>query len=202
MTRRRRSVADGRHEEDAALVGRCLEGDRGAWGLLLSRHRPLIVAVALRCGLKNEDAEDMYQEVCLTLLERLELLRDHRSLAAWVSTTTARKCWRKRRSLRKEPIGLGDDEPGLDERVAADAPRPEEIFEEAAEREAVRSALADLGAPCDELLRLLFVEDEPYESVAETLGLAVGSIGVYRRRCLDRLGSRLAADGWLTQGAS
>lgn len=201
----RRGRGDGddrRHEEDAALVGRCLDGDREAWGRLLTRHRPLIMAVALRCGLRTEDAEEMYQEVCLTLLERLELLRDHRSLAAWVSTTTARKCWRARRRDRKGPIGLDDDEPGLDERAADDAPLPEEVFAEAAEREAVRAALAELGAPCGELLRLLFVEDRPYEFVAEKLGLAVGSIGVYRRRCLDRLGSRLAADGWLAGGAS
>ena len=64
-----------RHDEDALLVGRCLEGDRAAWAELLTRHRPLIMAVALRNGLRPEEAEEMYQSVCLTMLERLELLR-------------------------------------------------------------------------------------------------------------------------------
>ena len=61
----------------------------------------------------------------------------------------------------------------------------------------MRSALTGLGEPCEELLTLLFVEDAAYEKVAKKVGLAVGSIGVYRRRCLQRLRGRLEADGWL-----
>ena len=186
-----------RHEEDAALVRLCLTGDRDAWTALLSRHRPLIVAVAHRCGLRSEDAEEMYQEVCITLLERLELLRDHRSLAAWVATTTARKCWRAKSRRRPEPLGDDGDGAGLEERLEDEAPLPEQVFAEAAEQEAVRRALAEIGEPCEELLTLLFVEDQPYERVAKKVGLVVGSIGVYRRRCLQRLRKRLEADGWL-----
>lgn len=194
---RRSSVPDDRHEEDAALVGRCLDGDREAWSSLLTRHRPLVLAVALRCGLRPDDAEEMYQDVCLTLLERLELLRDHRSLAAWVSTTTARKCWKARARRQPESLSGDGESPGLEERLEDGAPLPEEVFAESSEQEAVRQALAGLEAPCAVLLRLLFVEDQPYERVAKETGLAVGSIGVYRRRCLERLRSRLEAEGWL-----
>jgi len=125
------------------------------------------------------------------------LLRDHRSLAAWVATTTARKCWRAKARRRPEPLAGGGEGPGLDERLEDSAPLPEEVFAENAEREAVRSALSGLGEPCEELLTLLFVDDAPYERVAKKVGLAVGSIGVYRRRCLQRLRLRLEADGWL-----
>lgn len=198
----RSAIGVERHEQDAVLVGRCLEGDREAWGLLLTRHRPLIFAVARRCGLRPDDAEEMYQEVCLTLLERLDVLRDHRSLAAWVATTTARKCWRKRRASTALPLNPSEDARGLDESLADAAPLPEQVFLESSEREAVRQALEELGDPCALLLRLLFVEDQPYETAAERLGVAVGSIGVYRRRCLRRLGDRLRADGWLAPGGS
>jgi RNA polymerase sigma factor (sigma-70 family) len=190
-------VSKERHEEDALLVGRCLEGDRRAWGALLTRHRPLIMAVALRCGLRPDEAEDMYQEVCLTLMERLELLRDHRSLAAWVSTTTARKCWRAKASRTSvaSPAGEGAAPPA--EPADAAAPLPEEVFLENAEQDAVRQALDALDEPCRGLLHGLFIAERPYAELARSLGLAVGSIGVYRRRCLERLRSRLEAAGWL-----
>jgi RNA polymerase sigma factor (sigma-70 family) len=193
----RPEASDDRYLEDAALVARCLEDDREAWSSLLTRHRPLIMAVALRCGLRADDAEEMYQEVCITLLERLELLRDHRSLAAWVATTTARKCWKAKACRRPESLPELDDGPGLAERIEDSAPLPEQVFAETSEREAVRGAVAGLGDPCERLLTLLFVDEAPYERVAKKLGLAVGSIGVYRRRCLQRLRSRLQAEGWL-----
>jgi len=193
----RSSAPDDRHQEDAALVGRCLEGDKEAWSSLLVRHRPLVMAVALRCGLRSDDAEEMYQEVCITLLERLELLRDHRSLAAWVATTTARKCWKAKARRRPDSLTADGEGPGLEERLEDKAPLPEEVFAESSQREAVRRALAGLGEPCEDLLTLLFIEDQPYERVAKQTGLAVGSIGVYRRRCLNRLRARLESDGWL-----
>jgi RNA polymerase sigma factor (sigma-70 family) len=178
-----------RHEHDAALVSRCLAGDDAAWEELLVRHRPLVLAIARRSGLGAEAAEDVYQATCVTLLQRLELLRDHRSLAAWIATTTARSCWKLRRADRG--TAASEPESGI---LAPDA-----AFAEEREREGVREALDGLREPCRTLLRRLFLDEAPYGDVASELGLALGSIGVYRRRCLDRLRARLVAAGWLKE---
>ena len=161
-------------------------GDTAAWAELLVRHRPLIMAIARRNGLTGEAAEDLYQSTCLTMLERLDLLRDHRSLAAWVATTAARKAWKARADRRDVPLV----------ELASQAPSPEREFADAAEQAAVRDALSRMKEPCRTLLRRMFVDDVPYQSLAKELGLAVGSIGVYRRRCLDRLRKDLHASGW------
>jgi RNA polymerase sigma factor (sigma-70 family) len=168
---------------DATLVAASLAGDQSAWAQLLTRHRPLVLAVARRCGMAGDDLEDVYQSVCLTLLERLDLLRDHRSLAAWVATTTARRCWRLRAARPETALPEGRDP----------APGPEEVFAVEAQRSAVQEALAAMPEPCATLLRLIFVEDRSYREVARRLGLAVGSIGVYRQRCLERLRVQLHA---------
>lgn len=167
------------------LVPRCLQGDGGAWAELLTRHRPLIMTIARRHGILGEAAEDLYQETCLTMLERLVLLRDHESLAAWIATTATRKCW------RREPRSEGEPEMLADER-----PSPHRAFEQASREEAVRRAMGELREPCRTILAALFEEDVPYDRLARRLGLSVGSIGVYRRRCLDRLRERLRARGW------
>ena len=181
-----RPAAGNRHAEDALLVGRCLRGDQPAWADLLTRHRPLIMTIARRHGIVGEAAEDLFQETCLVMLERLHLLRDHESLAAWIATTATRKCWRRRRQpVDAETAALADGRPS-----------PQQAFEDATREEAVRRAVAALAEPCRTLLRALFAEDVPYDVLARRLGLSVGSIGVYRRRCLDRLRERLRADGW------
>lgn len=183
-----------RHVHDAGLVARCLEGDEAAWSELLQRHRPLILAVARRSGLRGDVAEDLYQATCITLLQRLEILRDHRSLAAWVATTAARKAWRLKRSLAsaKAPPDAAS--------MRTSAPRPDQEFAWAEERTAVREALEEMPEPCRTLLTRLFVEDAAYDRVAQELGIALGSVGVYRRRCLDRLRRRLEGEGRVSLG--
>lgn len=45
------------------------------------------MAIAHRNGLRGDLAEELYQSTCVTLLQRLDLLCDHQSLAAWIATT-------------------------------------------------------------------------------------------------------------------
>ncbi len=59
---------------------------------------------------------------------------------------------------------------------------------EAERNAALRAALAELPHRCRELLSML-ISDPPlaYSEISGALGLAVGSIGPVRARCLDRL---------------
>ena len=79
---------------------------------------------------------------------------------------------------------------------ASAAPSPSVEFASAAEQAAVQGALDRMAEPCQGILRALFVEEAPHEAVAKELGLSVGSIGVYRRRCLNCLRRDLEAGGW------
>jgi DNA-directed RNA polymerase specialized sigma24 family protein len=64
----------------------------------------------------------------------------------------------------------------------------------------VREAMAALDNRCDTLLRALFLEsDQSYVATAERLGIAVGSIGPIRARCLARLRTILNERGFLPQ---
>ncbi len=70
---------------------------------------------------------------------------------------------------------------------------------EAVEREQmVREAVARLPTRCGELVRLLFYEQPPvpYKELAQRMGLASGSIGFIRGRCLKRLQRLLEETGF------
>ena len=64
--------------------------------------------------------------------------------------------------------------------------------------QAVRNALSELSPRCERMVRMLFFETppRPYEEVAKELGIATGSIGFIRGRCLGKLKQQLENMGF------
>ena len=167
------------------LITRARDGDRQAWDALVDRYAPLIWAICRRYRLDRADAEHVGQSVWLRLLEHLEKIRDPAALAGWLATTAQRECIRVLRTRRPHPAryapyagDVPDDQSGT---------AGQELF--AAERDAaLREALARLPASCQRLMALLCADPPvPYAEVSTRLGIAVGSIGSCRGRCLEKL---------------
>ncbi|PYY03556.1 MAG: hypothetical protein DMG64_07390, partial [Acidobacteria bacterium] len=72
------------------------------------------------------------------------------------------------------------------------------IIEEVQREQMLREAIAAVSGRCAEMIQMLFfdVPALPYEQIARKLGLATGSIGFIRGRCLDRLKKQLVLKGW------
>jgi RNA polymerase sigma factor (sigma-70 family) len=178
---------------DRDLVAACLGGDEAAWDALVERCAPLVYAVACRAGLKPEDAADVFQEVCLAVLQHLGDLRDRGCLAGWLATTTRREVWRLRRRRRAQRSLSGMTEREQEEALTAHSCHASEPPDAAllalAEADRVRRAQERLPARCRSLLALLYGADPTpsYVDVAASLGLPVGSIGPSRARCLQNL---------------
>src|SRR5512142_2980189 len=99
---------------DPELIEACLKGSGQAWEALLTRFQRLIYSIPLRYGLPETDANDIFQNVSLLLLENLHGLRDHQRLGAWLIITTRRECWRlvhKRRQTASGETGSVDEHP-------------------------------------------------------------------------------------------
>jgi DNA-directed RNA polymerase specialized sigma24 family protein len=75
---------------------------------------------------------------------------------------------------------------------------PPETLQEVQQEQLVRDAIQKLSPRCAEMVRMLFFEQPPvpYNELAKRLGLATGSIGFIRGRCLDRLQKILAEMGF------
>jgi RNA polymerase sigma factor (sigma-70 family) len=61
------------------------------------------------------------------------------------------------------------------------------------QEQALREAMAALVPKCRRLMELLFFEtpSRPYTEIARELGLAVGSIGSARQKCIAKLRKKL-----------
>jgi RNA polymerase sigma factor (sigma-70 family) len=168
-----------------ALVARANAGDSTAWDELVDRYAPLVWAICRRYRLDRADADDVGQGVWLRLVEQLPSLREPAALPGWLATTTARECLRVRRSDQRRQV----HERPLDEIVPSGQSPVLEQELLAAERDAVlRTAFAALPEQCRRLLSLLIADPPvPYADISASLGMAVGSIGPSRARCLDAL---------------
>lgn len=180
---------------DVSLVARCLAGDEAAWSLLIDRYKRLIYSIPFKYGLSSDEARDIFQSVCLDLVSELSRLRKPEALKGWLTSVTMHKALRLKRGHRRTDR-LSTEE-ALVEVVPDDTPSAASVLEAAQREQAVRAAVASLPDRCQELVRLLFFSDPPlpYAQVAARLGLAVGSIGFIRGRCLKKLDAALRARG-------
>jgi RNA polymerase sigma factor (sigma-70 family) len=179
--------------EDEKLVQDCLNGDERAWTRLVDKYKRLIYSVPVKYGFPPEDAADIFQNVCVDLFTNLSKLRKIESLRSWLITVATHKCFHSRRQKRQD-VELDAMEQEIAEEIAV-AP---EMIQEVQEEQAVRDAIEKLTPRCAQLVRMLFFEQppRPYNEVAQALGLATGSIGFIRGRCLGRLQKILAELGF------
>jgi len=179
---------------DTRLIRSCLGGDERAWSALIEKYKNLIYSIPIKYGASPEDAADIFQAVCVELLSELPRLRKRASFRSWLITVTAHQAFQWKRKTRRR----AEEEltPAEEERLETD-PSPD-LIEQVQREQVMREAIAELPPRCREMITLLFFSEPqlPYRDVARQLGLAVGSIGFIRGRCLKRLQRMLEGRGF------
>lgn len=176
-------------DDDTRIVRECLGGKEAAWSELLAKYKNLIFSIPIKYGFSQEEAADIFQSVCLDLVNQLSSLREPRALAGWLIRVTHNKCFHFIKARKR--FGSNNDqeiEPELPpEKI------PENMIYELQREQLLRAALRALNARCQRLVEMLFFEapPRPYQQVAQSLSLSTGSIGFIRARCLDKLRKRL-----------
>ena len=180
---------------DEQLVQECLEDNQAAWGALINKYRNLIFSVPIKLGLSRDDAGEVFQNVCVTLISELRRLREPRTLAAWLIQVTAHESfhWRTKNS-RHRPVDLDS----CAREISVPAEVSDVMLDQLRREQILREAISELPVRCNTLIRMLFFTTPalPYEDIASKLGLAKGSIGFIRGRCLQRLRRNLEGKGF------
>lgn len=161
--------------------------DREAFALLFSSFAPRIKAIMLASGASNDLAEDMMQEVMLTVWRKAALYSPGRGgLATWIFTI-ARNARIDR--LRRQPVQPYVDVETVS--VASDAPDAEAsvIGNQSAER--VRKALDLLPDEQKVVIELAFLKYMPQSEIAAKLGLPIGTVKSRTRLAYKKLKDQL-----------
>ena len=169
-------------EPDGNLVAAAAAGDRAALEALLRRHYDRIHGLAWRLTGSRADAEDIAQEVCCALVEKIGSFRGEAKFTTWLTGITfnaARDFRRRRRSLA-----------GLTEKLAvlaglADAPDGRDAYDAVW----LKSAVARLKPALRDTVVLIAGEQLTHAEAAEVLGIAEATVA-WRMHEVRRLLSR------------
>jgi RNA polymerase sigma factor (sigma-70 family) len=180
---------------DDRLVRACLDGHDQAWAALIEKYKNLIYSVPLKYGTSPSDAADVFQSVCLKLYSELPKLRQSAALRGWLLAVTTHETFHTHKKQRRRGEQALTD---FEETQLGSDPRAVPVIEEAEKEQVLRDAVRALSPRCQEIVRLLFYEEPPvpYRDLAKRLGLATGSIGFIRGRCLKHLQRALEKAGF------
>ena len=118
------------HRSDAELLAAHVAGDAEAFGVLFSRHRDRLWAVALRTMGNPEDAADGLQDGMIAAFRRAGSFRGEAAVTTWLHRVVVNACLDRIRASR----------------VRAADPLPDDLEERAA-RGALVSAADEAGRP-------------------------------------------------------
>lgn len=173
---------------DAELLHAAHAGHAPSLGRLLDRHRPRLLAIALRMLGYGPQAEDAVHDAFLIALRKLDTLSDPLALQGWLDAIVRNVC---RMSLRNaRTVSLDEDRRRIDPEAVLDDPGAE--IDRLALRDWVWKSLATLPEALRVTVLLRHFSGFPaYEQIAEFLGIPVGTVrsrlADARRRLSERL---------------
>jgi RNA polymerase sigma factor (sigma-70 family) len=171
-------------KSDRYLIRACRKGQVEAWQGLLDKYERIVFAIPRRYGLSVDDAADVTQLTFTILVESIERLPEDSKLGGWLTTVARRHTWRLLERNRRQ---------GVDKYATLDEGNPTPADTDALENwelgEWLEQELSKIGKSCRNLLFALYLDpgQPSYAEVAARLGMAVGSVGPTRMRCLERM---------------
>lgn len=183
------TAADPRPDE--ALVRATLAGSADAFEELVRRHQPRVFATARRYARREDEVEDIVQEVFLKAYERLPGFRFEAPFEHWLMRVAIRTCYDFLRAHQRTRefafTDLSKEEEDWLERFRA-APDEENRDHASAARALVRRLMESLPPPFRLVIQLLEIEERSLKEIHELTGWSIPLIKVraFRARAAMR----------------
>jgi RNA polymerase sigma-70 factor, ECF subfamily len=175
--------------DDRALVAACVDGEPGAFDLVVERHQRAVYQVCYRFVRNHEDASDLAQDVFLRAFRALRRFRGQASLSTWLYRIAVNVSLNRVSS--KAPLAHAAQ--ALEPREFIDdrsEPAPDRLLRE--ERGArVRDAIARLPKRQRVTLVLRMYHEMSHQEIAAVLGTSVGAVKANFFHALNNLRRQL-----------
>lgn len=158
--------------DDSALAVRAAAGERGAFDVIVERHRRAVYQVCYRFVNNHEDASDLAQDVFVRAWKGLKNFKGQSALSTWLYRIAVNVCLNRvgTKTPVTEPIESSDN--FEDVRIES-APHAMMRAERAV---VVRQAIASLPAKQRATLILRTYHELSHQQIADVLGSSVGAV--------------------------
>jgi RNA polymerase sigma-70 factor (ECF subfamily) len=165
-------------ERDDVLLRRSANGDEEAFTLLYRRHQAPIYRFALRMTGNTWAAEEIVQDVFMTLVREPKKYDAERgALGAFLYGVARNRIMKHQERLPREvPLLNPEDDEFRGYPQAVESATPAHWAELRERREHVRAAVLELPADFREAVALCLLEEMSYEEAAQSLQCPIGTI--------------------------
>ncbi len=184
-----------RSRELSQLLARTGLGDRAAFAQLYERTSGHLFAVVLRIQRDRAQAEDLLQEIYVSVWKAAAGFDAARSQPLTWLTHIARNraidsLRRAQAQPRTESLSAAEDDderPDPQERLASDEPGPLDLLDRASDRRQLGHCMQNLSPPQRQSVALAFFDGLSHAEVAEQLREPLGTVKSWVRRALQTL---------------
>jgi RNA polymerase sigma-70 factor (ECF subfamily) len=173
--------------DEAALVEASLAGRRGAFDVIVERHRRPVYQLCYRFVGNHEDAADLSQDVFIRAYRGLRNFRKESSLGTWLYRIGVNVCLNRLNSKAPRTEAI-DERRHVD--FQSDSPAERVLRQERAAR--VRDAIARLPRKQRATLVLRMYHEMSHQQIAAVLGSSVGAVKANFFHALGNLKKLLA----------
>jgi RNA polymerase sigma-70 factor (ECF subfamily) len=165
---------------EAELIAAVLKGDAASFEPLIQKYSPRVFATARRYARRENEVEDIVQEVWLKAYQKLASFRAEAPFEHWLMRLAVRTCYdflrahqRNRETMFSE---LSEPETDWLERFVKDPGGASEHADAA--RQLVERIMAQLSPPARLVITLLEIEDRSVREISELTGWSVPLVKV------------------------
>jgi RNA polymerase sigma-70 factor (ECF subfamily) len=166
-------------QDEPALIQQALRGDVEAFNVLVLRYQDRVFSLTARIMNDEASAADMTQDAFILAYRRLETYRGG-SFRSWLLRIATNTCYDELRRHKRRPATSLEDMPGAEfddgPPLPDDAPSPEEVAQQSELNQAIEDCIAALGEDQRSVLLLSDVEGFDYQSIADEIGVKVGTV--------------------------
>ncbi len=175
-------------ERHRSLIARVAASrDREAYRALFLHFGPRVKALMLRAGADHAQAEDLVQEVMMTVWRKVDLYSPERgAVSTWIYTI-ARNARIDR--LRRNSSRAYEDLEGMD--LPSDDPTGEDEAFASQRSERVAQALLELPDDQKQIIELAYIDDMSQSEIADKLAVPLGTVKSRMRLAYGKLKVRL-----------
>lgn len=173
-----------------ALVEATARRDRAAFGALFRFYAPRVKAYLLRLNADDSLAEELTQEIMLTVWRKAEQFdRTQAGASTWIFRIARNR--RIDAARRADKPQLDADDPALQPPELA---QPDDAVHASARDAEVRAAMKGLPDEQLSLLHMAFFDGLSHRDIAERIGMPLGTVKSRLRLAFDKLRRVLDSD--------
>lgn len=142
---------------------------------LVMEHKSTIYSVCYMFTETKLEADDLFQEVLISLWQGKDYYRGDSSLRSWVYRVSMNTCisYKRKKRVKTIPLEFSADS------MAADSPGNKQS-------RMLHERISKLE-PFDRAIVLLWLEDMPYDEIAAIVGISAKAVGVRLVRIKEKL---------------